>query len=197
MQAYNSHSYFRGVWCIWDTGDLDIPCQKGGNMERKRWGASVNHCVMSHPQKTWWSTSSHLYICFLRNESAPINYKATGCKISGLQLLLLGISAFYLHTGSVSGWRQVRTAVPGTTSSQRQRRMSLPASPSQEWGEAVQPIGQNWTTQLLCQSGFSWTMKAILCILDRKAWYRVRGAHDCWESWELSLMIREFEPAWS
>lgn len=121
MQAYNSHSYFRGVWCIWDTGDLDIPCQKGGNMERKRWGASVNHCVMSHPQKTWWSTSSHLYICFLRNESAPINYKATGCKISGLQLLLLGISAFYLHTGSVSGWRQVRTAVPGTTSSQRQR----------------------------------------------------------------------------
>ena len=87
-----------------------------GIWKGKRWGASMNHCVMSHPQKTWWSTSSHLYIYFLRNEPAPINYKVTGCKFSGLQLLLLGISAFYLHTGSVSGWRQVRTAVPGTTS---------------------------------------------------------------------------------
>lgn len=87
---------------------------KGWGYEKEK--MESNHCVMSQPQKTWRSLSSHLYICFLRNESAPVNYKASGCEFSGLQLLLLGISAFYLHVGSVSGWWQVRTAVPGIIS---------------------------------------------------------------------------------
>ena len=80
-------------------------------MESKR----ESLCNVSAPENMAVLVKPSLHL-LPKNESAPVNYKASGCEFSGLQLLLLGISAFYLHVGSVSGWWQVRTAVPGIIS---------------------------------------------------------------------------------
>lgn len=85
-------------------------------MKRKRWRASVNHCVMSQPQKTWRSLSSHLYICFLRMSLHQLITRPVAASSRGSSSSCWAFLPSTCTVGSVSGWWQVRTAVPGIIS---------------------------------------------------------------------------------
>lgn len=92
---------------------------------------------------------------------------------SELQLLLLGTSAFCLHVGSISGWRQIMTAAPDIASKchavQKQRGavsfQSLLLRVKEKPFSSMARIGPHGHH---IDQGSGWTTKAILCIRDRK-----------------------------
>lgn len=94
-------------------------------MKRKRWRASVNHCVMSQPQKTWRSLSSHLYICFLRMSlhqliTRPVAASSRGSSSSCWAFLPSTCTLALFQAGGKSG-QLSQASYPNATSSQRQR----------------------------------------------------------------------------
>lgn len=128
---------------------------------------------------------------------------------SGFQLLLLGISlgtAFCLHTGSISNWQQIMTAVPGITSKCHVVQRQIRAVASRVSFSAVKRSPPAYRSELdhmatdCISQGLGWKTKATLCILDIKDltqnWGHTQllGQPGEQSSESLSLKIRGVDP---